>query len=111
MKKYEALIPRVLRVIGEDGLALELEGILRKHEGIARRERKAGRVKKAVALVAARSRAGGEPVERLATRVALEQNLAQASVYRMTAMLAAEGIHVRAAQVLREMERIKRGIY
>jgi len=111
MKKYEPLIPRVLELIGEDGLAQELEGILRKHEGIARRERKAGRVERAATLVAGRSRTGGEPVERLAARVALEQNLSQASVYRMAAMLAGEGIPLRAAPVLREMERIKRGIY
>jgi hypothetical protein len=111
MKRYEGLLPRVIAVIGEEGLALELEGILRKHEGIAKRERKAGRVSRCAAQAVAGSRATGEPVERAAARAALEGNLSQASVYRMAALVAREGLPLSPAQVLREMGRIKRGIY
>jgi hypothetical protein len=111
MKRYEALIPRVVQLIGEEGLALELEGILRKHEGIARRERKAGRVEQCASEVAARARATGEPVERVAARAALARNLSQASVYRMAGILGQEGISLSPALILREMERIKLGIY
>jgi hypothetical protein len=111
MKRYETLIPRVVQLIGEEGLALELEGILRKHEGIARRERKAGRVEQCASEVAARARATGEPVERVAARAALARNLSQASVYRMAGILGHEGISLSPALILREMERIKRGIY
>ncbi|MDD1665348.1 MAG: hypothetical protein LUQ32_08315 [Methanomicrobiales archaeon] len=111
MKRYEALIPRVIGLIGEDGLVMELEGILRKHEGIARRERKAGRVEQCVSEVAARARATGEPVERVAARAALGKNLSQASVYRMGGLLGRDGVPVKPSAVLREMRRIKRGIY
>jgi hypothetical protein len=111
MKRYETLIPRVIDIIGEEGLALELEGILRKHEGIARRERKAGRVERCAAEVAAAARKSDEPPERAAARAALTQNLSQASVYRMAGILEDEGISISPAAVLREMGRIKRGIY
>jgi len=111
MKRYKSLIPRVIGVIGEEGLALELEGILRKHEGIARRERKAGRVERCAAEVVGLTRATGEPPERAAARAALAKNLSQASVYRMAANLGEEGLSLSPALVLREMERIKRGIY
>jgi hypothetical protein len=111
MKRYQALIPRVIGLVGEEGLALELEGILRKHEGIARRERKAGRVEKCASGIAARAGATGEPVERVAARAALERNLSQASVYRMAGILGREGVPVKPSAVLREMGRIKRGIY
>lgn len=111
MKRYEILITRVIGLIGEDGLALELEGILRKHEGIARRERKAGRVELCASEVASRARATGEPVERVAARAALARNLSQASVYRMAGLLGEEGVPVKPSAVIREMERIKQGIY
>jgi len=111
MRRLENLITRVIGIIGEEGLALELEGILRKHEGIARRERKAGRVGLCVAEVAARARASGEPVERAAARAALERNLSQASVYRLAGLLVKEGVQVKPSAVLGEMGRIKRGIY
>jgi hypothetical protein len=112
MIKYEALIPEVIALIGEGGLALELEGILRKHEGIARRERKAGRVRQCAAGIA-RTIAGGSggPVERVAARAAITRNLSQASVYRMAAMLGEAGIDLSPADVLREMGRIRQGIY
>jgi hypothetical protein len=111
MKEYEAFIPRVIDLIGEEGLARELEGILRKHEGIARRERKPGRVERCAAGVAARARISGEPLERVAARVALARNLSQASVYRMAGLLGVAGIALSPALVLQEMGRIKRGIY
>jgi hypothetical protein len=111
MRRYEGILPRVVALIGEEGLALELEGILRKHEGIARRERKAGRVERCADEVAGIARASGEPVERIAARAALARNLSQASVYRMAAALGKQGIEVSPALVLREMGRIKRGIY
>jgi len=111
MKRYETLISRVLALVGEEGLALELEGIIRKHEGISKRERKAGRVELCVSGVATRARATGEPVERVAARAALERNLSQASVYRMAGLLGKEGVPVKPSAVLREMGRIKRGIY
>jgi len=111
MKRYQALITRVIGLIGEEGLAMELEGILRKHEGIARRERKAGRVEQCVSEVATRAPATGEPVERIAARAALKRNLSQASVYRMAGLLERNGVPVKPSAVLREMGRIKRGIY
>jgi hypothetical protein len=111
MRRIGALIPRVIALIGEEGLALELEGILRKHEGIARRERKAGRVERCAAEVAGIARGSGEPVERVAARAALSRNLSQASVYRMAALLREQGVDLSPAHVLREMGRIKRGIY
>jgi hypothetical protein len=111
MKKYESLLRRVIDRIGEEGLALELEGILRKHEGLARRERKAGRVERCAAEVAAGARAKGEPLERAAARAALARNLSQASVYRMAAFLGEEGVKVKPSAVLGEMGRIKQGIY
>ncbi len=111
MKKYEDLINRVIALIGEEGLVQELEGILRKHEGIARRERKAGRVERCAAEVEAAARGSGEPVERIAARAALARNLSQASVYRMAVALGEKGIALSPALVLREMGRIKRGIY
>jgi len=98
-------------MIGEEGLALELEGIIRKYEGIARRERKAGRVELCVTEITARARGTGEPVERVAARAALERNLSQASVYRLSGLLEGEGVLVKPSAVLREMGRIKRGIY
>jgi len=111
MKGYESLIPPVIALIGEEGLARELEGILRKHEGIARRERKAGRVERCASEVAGMAHGSGEPPDRVAARAALAQNLSQASVYRMAGVLEVEGIHISPAAVLREMGRIKRGIY
>jgi len=111
MRRYETLLPRVIGLVGEEGLALELEGILRKHEGIARRRRKAGRVGRCASGVAAVARASGEPVERVAARAALAGNLSQASVYRMAGLLEKDGVPVKPAAVLREMERIKLGIY
>jgi hypothetical protein len=111
MRRYKSLIPRVIDLIGEEGLALELEGILRKHEGLARRERKAGRVEQCAAEVAAGARAKGEPLERAAARAALARNLSQASVYRMVTCLAGEGLSIKASLVLREMGWVKRGIY
>ncbi|HVP24359.1 MAG TPA: hypothetical protein VMS81_00070 [Methanomicrobiales archaeon] len=111
MKRYETLIPRVIGIIGEEALALELEGILRKHEGIARRHRRAGRVERCASEVAAAVRTSGEPSERAAARAALARNLAQASVYRMAGVLEKEGISLSPATILREMGRIKQGIY
>ncbi|MDD1671115.1 MAG: hypothetical protein LUQ67_07415 [Methanomicrobiales archaeon] len=111
MKKYEILLPRVIDLIGEEGLALELEGILRKHDGLARRERKPGRVERCARVVAAGCRTTDEPPERAAARAALAGNLSQASVYRMAGILDGEGIHLSPAAVIREMGRIKRGIY
>lgn len=90
---------------------MELEGILRKHEGIARRERKAGRVERCAAEVARLGRGSGEPLERVAARAALARNLSQASVYRMAGKLERGGIHLSPALVLREMGRIRKGIY
>ena len=111
MRRYEALLPRVIALTGEEGLADELEGILRKHEGIARRERKAGRVGQCAAEVARAARSSGEPPERVAARAALARNLSQASVYRMAAALELQGILLTPADVLREMARIGQGIY
>jgi hypothetical protein len=111
MRSHEVLIPRVIALIGEEGLAQELEGILRKHEGIARRERKAGRVARCASEVAAAARHSGEPVERLAARAALARNLSQASVYRMAAVLHEKEVDLSPAVILREMERIRQGIY
>ena len=111
MKRYQTLLPRVIGIVGEEGLAQELEGILRKHEGIARRERKAGRVERCVSEVAVRARATGEPLERVAARAALAGNLSQVSVYRMAGLLEKEGMAVKPSAVLAEMGRIGRGIY
>jgi hypothetical protein len=111
MRRYEGLLSRVIVLIGEEGLAQELEGILRKHEGIARRERKAGRVERCAAEVAGIARGSGEPVERIAARAALARNLSQASVYRMAAVLGEQGIDLSPARALREMGRIKQGVY
>ncbi len=111
MRRYEALLPRVIAVIGEEGLVQELEGILRKHERLARRVRKAGRVERCAEQAIARARDTGEPPERSAARAALEKNLSQASVYRMAGLLAEKGMPVKPAAVLREMGRIGRGIY
>jgi hypothetical protein len=111
MRRYEGILPRVVALIGEEGLAEELEGILRKHEGIARRERKAGRVERCAAEVGRITGGSGEPVERVAARAALSRNLSQASVYRMAAVLGEQGIEVSPALVLREMGRIRKGIY
>jgi hypothetical protein len=111
MRRFEALVHRVIALIGEEGLAEELEGILRKHEGIARRERKAGRVERCALEIAGTARTSGEPVERIAARAALARNLSQASVYRMAAVLGEQGIILTPADVLREMGRIRRGIY
>ena len=108
---YQTILSEVIALIGEEGLALELEGILRKHEGIARRERKAGRVEQCAAEVARTVRASDEPVERVAARAALARNLSQASVYRMAVVLGEQGIVLSPAGVLREMERIRKGIY
>jgi hypothetical protein len=111
MINYKQLIPRVIDLIGEDGLVQELEGILRKHEGIARRRRKAGRVERCAVEVAGLVRTSGEPPARAAARAALERNLSQASVYRMAAILEEEGISLSPAAILREMGRIRHGIY
>ena len=111
MRRYEALVPEVIALIGEEGLALELEGILRKHRGIARRERKAGRVERCASEVGRIARESGEPVERVAARAALARNLSQASVYRMAGNLGEQGIEVSPVLVLREMGRIRQGIY
>jgi len=111
MIKYEVLIREVITLIGEEGLVQELEGILRKHDGIKRRERKSGRVGQCASEVGRIARSSGEPVERLAARAALVRNLSQASVYRMAAILRDQGIGMTPALVLREMRRIQRGIY
>ena len=61
--------------------------------------------------VAARVRRTDEPPERVAARAALAGNLSQASVYRMASILGKDGMILRPSGVIREMERIKRGIY
>ena len=80
------------------GSPWRLEGILREHEGIARRKRKAGRVERCVSEVAIRAQATGEPVERVAARAALAGNLSQASVYRMAGLLEEDGVPVEAVR-------------
>jgi len=111
MKKIQPILDTLITEIGEETVAAELEGILRKHRGIRKRRRKQGAVAECAEMIKRERPQGRENHTRLAARTACSRNLSQASVYRMVALLHQADIPVKAAQVIREMERIKKSVY
>lgn len=98
-------------LIGDEILLRELEGILRKHQALHERVRSAGRVEiclnQVIGMVSLREPL---PPARIA-RLASSHSLSQASVYRLCHRLKEIGVPCRAVQILREMDRLQRGIY
>lgn len=105
------LVDELTRMLGEDTLISELEGIIKKHNGIRSRTRKKGAVESCAIQVSDRLRRTGEPPARIAAEAALRHNLSQASVYRMSALLVEKGVNLKGSAVMREIKRIKKGIY
>lgn len=105
------LIDGLIDMVGEETLISELEGIARKHEGIRNRIRKKGAVESCAENVALRLERTGEPPARIAAEAAIRHNLSQASVYRMVAQLIDAGVNVKGSGVMREIKRMKKGIY
>jgi hypothetical protein len=110
MKNISDLCDQLVTLIGEETLGRELEGILRKHEGIARRQRRPGRVALCVSSLADLI-IRGDLTPRMIARCATSHSLSIASTYRLVQCLHKKGIAIRAVDILREMERMKAGVY
>ena len=109
MNEINLLTDRLIALIGEETLYRELEGILHKHEGIARRTRKPGRV--ALCGITLRDYGDEEITPRMFAQVALTHSLSPASTYRLVRDFRSRGSRIRAVDVLREMHRMKSGVY
>jgi len=105
------LIDELSVMLGEDTLISELKGIMKKHMGIRSRRRKAGAVESCAYYVVDRAGKTGEPPVRIAAEASVQHNLSQASVYRMSTLLIGKEINVKGSAVMREIKRIKKGIY
>lgn len=105
------LVNELSETLGEDTLISELEGIMKKHNGIRSRIRKKGAVELCAENVSGRIERTGEPPARIAAEAALRYNLSQASIYRMSALLNDKGIRIKGSAIIREINRIKKGIY
>jgi hypothetical protein len=111
IKNVTQLCEQLTDLIGEETLQRELEGILRKHRGIACRTRKPGHVDLCLSLILDLEKRGKNITPRQVAIIAIPYNLSPASLYRLTRALLTEGIRVRAADVLKEQEWLKAGVY
>ncbi|MDD1676867.1 MAG: hypothetical protein LUQ40_03925 [Methanomicrobiales archaeon] len=109
MKNTDELFQRCCRELGEDVMERELAGILRKHEGLSRRQRSPGRVARALQQVLRDT--GGAPPARIAAKAAIGYSLGPASLYRLLQSLKSHGIHLSGVAVHAEIQRQKKGIY
>ncbi|MDD1672459.1 MAG: hypothetical protein LUO82_05625 [Methanomicrobiales archaeon] len=111
MKTIAGCLDELRSFIGEEILIRELEGILRKHRALHARVRSAGRVEiclnQVLIEVSQRRSVSAAQIARLAS----SHSLSQASVYRLCHQLKTRGILCRAVQVLKEMHRLRCGIY
>jgi hypothetical protein len=111
MIKIQQLCMQLVDLIGEETLYHELEGIFRKHQGIACRTRKSGRVDLCLTAIQDRILEGKDLTPRLIAGIVLQHNLSSASIYRLVQALHRKGLELRAVDVLREQERMKAGVY
>lgn len=111
MIKIEQLCTRLVDFIGEETLYHELEGILRKHQGLAHRTRKPGRVDRCLTEIRDHTAKGTCPTPRLIAGFVLPYNLSPASIYRLVWALHQLGWELRAVDILREQERLRAGVY
>ncbi|MDD1678999.1 MAG: acyl carrier protein phosphodiesterase [Methanomicrobiales archaeon] len=111
MTKISQLCSRLIDLIGEETIYRELEGILRKHQGIAHRTRKPGRVSQCLSTIKDRKEQGMNLTPRMIAGILLQYNLSPASLYRLVRILHLQGEKIRAVDILREQERIKAGVY
>lgn len=111
MRTITHCFDELISLIGEDLLLRELEGILHKHKALRMRVRSPGRVKSCLKQVIRILPPGESLTPAQIARMASAHSLSQASVYRLCHQLKEIGIPCRAVQVLREMDRLQRGIY
>jgi hypothetical protein len=111
MISIQQLCSQLIELIGKETLCRELEGILRKHQGIAHRTRKPGRTDRSLSAIQIHLAEGAYPTPQMIARIVLQYNLSPASVYRLVRILRQQGLELRAVDVLREKERQKAGIY
>jgi hypothetical protein len=111
MRKIQQLCTQLLDLIGEETLYHELEGILRKHQGIAHRTRKPGRVNRCLADIQNCIAEGTCLTPKMIATIVLPYNLSPASMYRLIGVLRRQGLELRAVDILREQERRKAGVY
>lgn len=109
MKNIEELFHCCCQELGEDVMERELAGILRKHKGLSRRKRSAGRV--ALAMQQVLRETSGEPRARIAAKAVIRYSLGPASLYRLVQGLRGHGIHLSGVSVQLEIRRQKKGIY
>jgi hypothetical protein len=111
MIKIQQLCAQLVDLIGEETLNHELEGILKKHQGIAHRTRKPGRIDRCLTDIRGCITEGTCLTPRMIATVILPYNLSPASMYRLMGVLRRQGLEFRAVDVLREQERMKSGVY
>lgn len=111
MIKIQDICTQLIELIGEETLYNELEGILRKHQGIARRIRKPGRVDQCLVALQHQIEIGKDITPRYIATMIPPYNLSQASLYRLVNLLRSQGVQVRAIDILIEKQRMKAGVY
>jgi hypothetical protein len=111
MIKIQQLCDQLTEMIGEETLHRELEGILRKHQGIALRTRKSGRVDRCLTLILDQGVKGNDLTPRLIAGIVMSHNLGSASLYRLVQALRKQGVQIRGVDILHELKRIKAGVY
>ncbi|MDD1673248.1 MAG: hypothetical protein LUP99_02430 [Methanomicrobiales archaeon] len=111
MKKIEELSRHLITLLGEDIFCRELEGILKKHEGIAKRKRKPGRLATTISQLIERKDAGEELTSRSVARLVISFHLSVPSIYRLGMALRDHGMQVRTVEILKEMDRMKAGVF
>jgi hypothetical protein len=111
MIKIQQLCSRLVDMIGEETLYHELEGILRKHHGIARRTRKPGRVALCFSVIQDQLAKGICVNPQMIARIVVQYHLSPASIYRLVQALHRQGLELHAVDILREQEKMKAGVY
>lgn len=110
MIKIRQLCSHIVDLIGEETLCRELEGILRKHNGLNRRIRRPGRVDLCANDIKNHLEKESCPVP-IAARIIQQYHLSPASTYRVVKILRRQGFVLRAADILREQKRMRSGVY
>jgi len=111
MIKYQDLVQHIIKQIGEETFVRELEGIIRKHEAITRRKRKASRVDVCYQYLMNMYNRGDVITPLHVANVVRPYYLSQASIYRLVEKLQKMSFHIKAVYVLEELKKQRWGIY
>lgn len=109
--KIISLLEELVSITSESTVVKELEGLVKKHRSLTTRRKRSSKVSEEASHLEKAIEAGRMSFPRLIAERALARSFSQASVYRLIRRIRASGVDVKGAEVMREIKRMRQGIY